>query len=158
MSAVLPQHTDDLTRRQLRYLDKLDELESNLLERLADTPVTKRIVVTSHDAFGYLGREFDIQFLAPLGLSLDAEPSAEEVALVIDQIQERNVTALFLENISNPRLLETIAAETDTSIGGRLYSDALSELDEPAGTYLDMMRHNIESLVEAFGETNVSIE
>ncbi|MBL6737997.1 MAG: zinc ABC transporter substrate-binding protein [Litoricola sp.] len=156
--AMLPQHTDDLARRQLRYLDKLDELESNLLERLADTPVTKRIVVTSHDAFGYLGREFDIQFLAPLGLSLDAEPSAEEVALVIDQIQERNVTALFLENISNPRLLETIAAETGTSIGGRLYSDALSELDEPAGTYLDMMRHNIESLVEAFGVTNVSIE
>lgn len=147
---LMPEHQAELARRQSEYLDSLNELERHLSERLKVTPINKRIVVTSHDAFGYLGSEFDIQFLAPQGLSLDAEASAEEVASVIDQIREQNVTALFLENINNPRLLENIAAETNIAIGGRLYSDALSELDGSAATYLDMMRHNIESLISAF--------
>ncbi|MDA0271899.1 MAG: zinc ABC transporter substrate-binding protein [Proteobacteria bacterium] len=149
---LMPQHAQDLTHRQNTYLQALNALEKNLHEQLANTPVDERIVVTSHDAFGYLGRDFHIQFLAPLGLSLDAEASAEDLASVIIQIRERNVTALFLENVNNPRLLESISAETDVAIGGHLYSDALSEIDGPAATYLAMMRHNIESLVAAFNK------
>jgi len=88
--------------------------------------------------------------LAPLGLSLDVEASAEDVASVIDQIRKQNVKALCVENINNPRLLQRIAAETDVGIGGRLYSDALSEVGGPADTYLNMMEHNVESLISAF--------
>ena len=142
-----PQYSEVLTKRQQKYLDSLNDLEINLKEQLVKIPVNKRIVVTSHDAFGYLGREFKIQFLAPLGLSLEVEASAEDVATIIDQIREQNVKALFVENINNPRLLELISAETNVAIGGRLYSDALSEVKGPAGTYLKMMRHNIESLI-----------
>ena len=142
-----PQYSKVLTKRQQKYLDSLNDLEINLKEQLVKIPVSKRIVVTSHDAFGYLGREFKIQFLAPLGLSLEVEASAEDVATIIDQIREQNVKALFVENINNPRLLELISAETNVAIGGRLYSDALSEVKGPAGTYLKMMRHNIESLI-----------
>ncbi len=125
----------------------MSNLEQRLKKQFASIPPNKRIVVTSHDAFGYLGREFKIQFLAPLGLSLEVEASAEDVATIIDQIREQNVKALFVENINNPRLLELISAETNVAIGGRLYSDALSEVKGPAGTYLKMMRHNIESLI-----------
>ena len=142
-----PQYSEVLTKRQQKYLDSLNDLEISLKEQLVKIPVSKRIVVTSHDAFGYLGREFKIQFLAPLGLSLEVEASAEDVATIIDQIREQNVKALFVENINNPRLLELISAETNVAIGGRLYSDALSEVKGPAGTYLKMMRHNIESLI-----------
>ncbi|MCG8314094.1 MAG: zinc ABC transporter substrate-binding protein [Pseudomonadales bacterium] len=148
-----PQNANELALRQKQYLNTLNALEKRLIEQLAKIPPNRRIVVTSHDAFGYLGREFDIRFLAPLGLSIEVEASAEDVAAVIDQIREQNVKALFVENINNPRLLQRIAAETNIAIGGRLYSDALSEVDGPAGTYLNMMRHNIESLISAFNPT-----
>ena len=142
-----PQHVEALTKRQQKYLDSVSNLEQRLKKQFASIPPNKRIVVTSHDAFGYLGREFKIQFLAPLGLSLEVEASAEDVAAIIDQIREQSVKALFVENINNPRLLELISAETNVTIGGRLYSDALSEVEGPASTYLKMMRHNIESLI-----------
>ena len=124
-----------------------------IIKQLAKIPSDDRIVVTSHDAFGYLGREFNIQFLAPVGLSIEAEASAEDVAGIISQIREQRVNAIFVENITNPRLLQRIAAETGVVIGGRLYSDALSEADGPASTYLNMMRHNVESLITAFNPT-----
>ncbi len=148
-----PQHTDEFMRRQKQYLNTLNALEHRLIEQLAKIPRDNRIVVTSHDAFGYLGREFNIQFLAPVGLSIEVEASAEDVAAVINQIREQQVNAIFVENITNPRLLQRIAAETGVTIGGRLYSDALSNTDGPANTYLNMMRHNIESLITAFNPT-----
>ena len=148
--ALRPRHAEELAQRQRRYLSALNALERRLIERIASIPAKKRIVVTSHDAFGYLGREFDIQFMAPLGLSMEVEASAADVSAIIDQIRRQRVKALFVENINDPRLLQRIAAETGVAIGGRLYSDALSEAHGPAGTYLDMMRHNVESLITAF--------
>lgn len=146
-----PQYADNLEARKDEYLEKINQLEHQLQSQIANTPVDKRIIVTSHDAFGYLGRELGIKFLAPIGLSLDAEASALDVASVIDRIRELHITGLFIGDISNSRLLEIIAAETDATIGGRLYSDALSEIDGPAATYLEMMSHNIGSLIHAFG-------
>ena len=96
-----PQHVEALTKRQQKYLDSVSNLEQRLKKQFASIPPNKRIVVTSHDAFGYLGREFKIQFLAPLGLSLEVEASAEDVAAIIDQIREQSVKALFVENINN---------------------------------------------------------
>ena len=147
---MMPQHSQYFLDRQFLYLLSVIELEDELTNRLNEIPVSNRIVVTSHDAFGYLGREFQIEFMAPQGLSLDAEASAADVASVIDQIEERDVSALFLENINNPKLLQMISLESGVEIGGRLYSDALSELEGPAATYLNLMRHNMESLINAF--------
>ena len=147
---LMPEHEKYFVLRRNDYLKKLSKLEINLNDQLSHIPIHKRIVITSHDAFGYLGREFNIQFLAPLGLSLDAEASAEDVADIINQVKEKEVTALFLENIDNPKLLKMISLESGIPISGELYSDALSEIDGPAGTYLDMMRHNLKSLIKAF--------
>ena len=147
---LMPEHEKYFVLRRNDYLKKLSKLEINLNDQLSHIPIHKRIVITSHDAFGYLGREFNIQFLAPLGLSLDAEASAEDVADIINQVKEKEVTALFLENIDNPKLLKMISLESGIPISGKLYSDALSEIDGPAGTYLDMMRHNLKSLIKAF--------
>ncbi|MEM7018189.1 MAG: zinc ABC transporter substrate-binding protein [Pseudomonadota bacterium] len=153
-----PQHAAEFTQRQQQYLNTLNMLEQRLTRQLASIPPNKRVVVTSHDAFGYLGREFDIRFLAPLGLSTEIEASAADVSAVIDQIREQQVKALFVENINNQRLLQRIADETGVAIGGHLYSDALSETDGPASTYLDMMRHNIESLIIALDPLNKVIQ
>ena len=147
---MMPENEEELIDRRIVYLKSTRDLERNIANRIARIPRHNRIVVTSHDAFGYLGHEFQIEFLAPLGLSLDAEASAEDVALVIDQIRDRGVKALFIENINNPKLLQMISEESGVAIGGLLYSDALSDLEGPAATYLDMMRHNLESLIEAF--------
>ena len=124
-------------------------MEQDLSKQVDKIPKHQRIVVTSHDAFAYLGREFGIQFMAPMGFSTDSEPTASDVAKLIDQIKAQGVKALFVENISNPRLLEQIASETGIKIGGNLYSDALGNVGGPSETYLKMMRHNIESIIRA---------
>ena len=145
-----PEHTKKFIQNKQRYLHSITVLENKLLEQIEKIPQDNRIVVTSHDAFGYLGREFNIRFLSPVGLNIEIEASAEDVAAVIDTIRAQQVGAIFMENISNPRLLQRIADETDIAIGGSLYSDALSEVNGPASTYLHMMRHNIESLIITF--------
>ena len=148
--SMMPENKQYFIDRKMIYLNRLDDLNKKLSFELSKIPISHRIVVTSHDAFAYLGREFQIEFLAPLGLSLDVEASAEDIAYVIDQIRERNVRALFIENINNPKLLQMISLESDIVVGGRIYSDALSEIEGPASTYLKMMEHNLMSLIEAF--------
>ena len=140
LSAVDPGHKDAYAQRAADYLEQLDALESEIKAALKDIPKPRR-VITSHEAFGYYGDAYDIEFLAPQGVSGDAEPSAAMVAQLIRQIRREKTSAIFVENI-NTRVIERIARETGAKIGGTLYSDALSEASGPAGTYIDMMRHN----------------
>ena len=146
---LMPQFSEYLLNRQKVYLKKLDDLENELNGKISKISISKRIVVTSHDAFGYLGREFNIKFLAPQGFSLDVEATAKDVAAVVDQIDNKQVSAIFVENINNPKLLNTIAKEANVAVGGRLYSDALSEIDGVASSYLNMMQHNIQSIIKS---------
>ena len=131
------------------YLAKLDALDGEVKAAIAAIPSARRKVITTHDAFGYFGDAYGVEFIAPEGLSTEAEPSAREVAKLIEQIRRENVPALFLENVSDPRLLQRIAAETGVRIGGELYSDALSPPDGPAATYIEMMRSNVRELTSA---------
>ncbi len=124
----------------------MEAIDADARARFAAIPDARRIVITSHDAFGYFGDAYGITFMAPQGLSTDSEPGAAAVAGIIEQIRKTGVTTLFLENISDPRLMEQIAAETGAKVGAPLYSDALSPKDGPAATYLAMMRHNIDAL------------
>ncbi len=133
------------------YLAGLDALEQEITTTLAKIPADRRRVITSHDAFGYFADAYAIEFLAPEGLSTDAEPSARTVARIIRRIESERIKALFLENVVDPRLLELIARETGARIGGTLYSDALTGPDGPAPTYLDMMRQNLRALAAALG-------
>jgi zinc/manganese transport system substrate-binding protein len=125
---------------------KLAVLDSDIRAAVAAIPADKRAVITSHDAFGYLAHEYGLTFHAPEGISTDSEASAADVAKLIDQIREEKASALFIENISDPRLVNQISAETGINVGGALYSDALSAPGGPAATYIDLMRHNIATI------------
>ncbi|MDK1389570.1 zinc ABC transporter substrate-binding protein AztC [Sinorhizobium sp. 8-89] len=128
------------------YLKKLAELEAEVKASLEAIPADKRTVITSHDAFGYFEHEYGLKFIAPEGISTEAEASASDVAKLIDQVKEDKASAIFLENITNPRLVEQIVTETGIKLGGTLYSDALSATDGPASTYIDMFRHNLDTI------------
>jgi zinc/manganese transport system substrate-binding protein len=131
------------------YLGKLDALEKDIKEAVARIPPARRKVITSHDAFGYFEGAYGIDFIAPQGVSTENDASAKDVARIIRQIKAQKIPAVFLENVSDPRLVRRIADETGARIGGTLFSDALSGVQGPAATYLDMMRHNLRQFAEA---------
>jgi zinc/manganese transport system substrate-binding protein len=131
------------------YLAKLDALDTEVRAAVERIPRDRRKIITSHDAFGYFQKAYGVAFVAPQGVSTEAEASAKDVARIIQQIRREKIPAVFLENISDQRLVARIAKESGAKIGGRLYSDALSAEGGPAGTYIDMMRHNITALSAA---------
>jgi zinc/manganese transport system substrate-binding protein len=128
------------------YTQKLTETDKDVKATIASIPEDKRIIITSHDAFGYFEHEYGLTFLAPEGISTEAEASAADVAALIKQVKEDKASAVFVENITNARLIEQIASETGLKVGGTLYSDALSPADGPASTYIDMMHHNVATI------------
>lgn len=128
------------------YTAKLDAVESEVEAAVASIPADKRTIITSHDAFGYFEHAYGLTFRAPEGLSTEADPSAADVAKLIEDVREDKAAAIFVENITNPRLVEQIASETGLKVGGELFSDALSDASGPASTYIDMMRHNIATI------------
>lgn len=135
----------------LAYLTELSGLDVEIQAAIAALPVDRRSIVTSHDAFGYFGAAYGLTLHAPEGLSTEAEPSAADVATLITQMKAEAIPAVFMENITDSRLLEQIMTETGAKVGGTLFSDALSSPDGPASTYLKMMRHNITTLTAALG-------
>jgi zinc/manganese transport system substrate-binding protein len=131
------------------YLKRLDEVEAEVKGLVAKIPLERRRIITSHDAFGYFEEAYGIDVVAPQGVSTESEASAKDVARIIQQIKREKIAAVFVENVSDARLMERIAKETGATIGSRVYSDALSEPNGPAGTYIDMMRHNIRAFSAA---------
>lgn len=128
---------------------RLEALDAWVRSEIARVPEARRIVITSHDAFAYFGAAYGVRFLAPQGVALQSEPSAQQVANLIRQIRAQNITAVFMENMSNPATLRRLAEEAGVAIQGRLYADALSAPDGPAATYEAMMRHNVTLMVAA---------
>jgi len=133
--------------KKQEYLVKIETLEKRLAAKVATVPVAERQVIISHDAFGYLGRDYSFRFLAPVGLNTQMKPSAADVAQLIRQVKTQQIRALFVENVSDDRLIKQIGRETGAKQGGHLYSDALSAKNGPAATYLKMMEHNIDTLI-----------
>jgi zinc/manganese transport system substrate-binding protein len=131
------------------YLAKLDALDLEVKAAVAQIPATARKVISTHDAFGYFADAYGVAFVAPQGVSTDADVSARDIAAIITQVRQQKIPAVFLENISDPRLMRRIAAETGAQIGGTLYSDSLTGEKGDAPTYIDMVRHNIRALTSA---------
>ena len=127
----------------------IEKLDVDIQKQLSALPKSARTVITSHDAFQYFGRDYNLTFLAPQGLSTESEASAKDVARLITQIRAEGIAAVFVENISDPRLIQQIASETGVGIGGKLYPGALSDTNGPASSYLDMIRSNAESITAA---------
>jgi zinc/manganese transport system substrate-binding protein len=131
------------------YLGKLDALDQDVKAAVAAIPADRRKIISTHDAFGYFQQAYGVEFIAPQGVSTEAEPSARDVARIITQVKKQKIPAVFLENIADPRLMERIAQESGARVGGKLYSDALTDAKGDAPTYLDMMRHNIKQISTA---------
>ena len=129
------------------YDQRLTELDRWIKAEIAKVPVHQRKVITGHDSFAYFANAYGVQFKAPRGYSTESQPSAKDVATLIRQVREQKIKALFVENMTNPALVEQIARESGGVVGPRLYSDALSPPDGPAPTYEAMMRHNVAALV-----------
>ncbi len=134
------------------YLGKLDALDSEIRAAIAKIPAQRRKVISTHDAFGYFANAYGIAFIAPQGVSTDAEASARAVARIIKQIKAEAIPAVFIETITDPRLMRRIAAETGAKIGDALYSDSLTDENGEAPTYIAMVRHNIKALTSALGD------
>jgi zinc/manganese transport system substrate-binding protein len=135
------------TMRANEYLAKLTQLDAWIKSEIAKVPMSKRKLVTTHDSFQYYADAYGVSFIAPLGVSTDSETSAAEMAKLIDQLRSSQVQAVFLENIADGRLINQLQADAKAHIGGTLYSDALSAEQGPAGSYIELMRHNTTQLV-----------
>ena len=149
-----PEDAADLHARAKAYREELAAADKEARTQLSAIPPARRKVLTSHDALGYMGRAYGIQFLAPVGISTDAEPSARDVARLIQQIKTEHIGAYFIENSNDPRLVEQIGRESGAVSGGVLYVEAPSPPDGPAPTYLAMFRYNIDQLVRAMQTGN----
>lgn len=149
LSKLVPQEENFFKTRAAAYKRELEALEAKTHQELDKISTESKKILTNHEAFGYLGHDFQIVFYSPLGISTESEPSAKAVATLIDRIKKDKIQAVFVENISNPRLVQQIAEETGTQVGGILYSDALDVQGTQADTYLKMMHFNLNSLVKA---------
>ncbi|CAI8776269.1 zinc/manganese transport system substrate-binding protein [Pseudomonas sp. IT-P258] len=149
--AADPANAADYERNSQVYLKQVYALLAEAKAKLGSLPPGNRKIVTSHDAFGYLGQAYGIEFMAPQGLSTEREPSAAEVAALITQIRQAKVKAVFMENIKDARLLKQIADESGAQIGGTLYSDALAA-SGPASTFTGLFEYNLNTLYNALSK------
>ena len=144
-----PPDADNFRQNAVAYLAKLEALDAEVRQAVGKIPESRRRVISTHDAFGYFAARYGIQFIAPVGVSTEAEPSARDIARIIAQVKAERIPAVFLERIGDPRLIRRISAETGARVGGTLYSDSLSDEKGDSPTYIDMVRHNITTLTSA---------
>jgi zinc/manganese transport system substrate-binding protein len=149
LAAADPADAGFFGRNAQSYLAKLDALDREVREAIGRIPRSRRKVISTHDAFGYFAAAYGLQFIAPLGVSTESEPSARDIAAIIAQIRAEKIPAVFLEKITDPRLMNRLSAESGARVGGTLYSDSLTDEKGDAPTYIDMVRHNIKALTSA---------
>ncbi len=149
LSEIDPSSREYYAKRFDAFYKKLTALDIKIRQQIDKIPPARRKVITAHDAFGYFGNAYGVQFMAPQGISTEAEPRVQNLIRLIKQIKELDVKIIFVENISNPKLINQLSKETGAKIGGVLYSDALSDKKGPASTYLKMMDYNVALLTDA---------
>ncbi|MCB1741456.1 MAG: zinc ABC transporter substrate-binding protein [Gammaproteobacteria bacterium] len=149
LCAIDTEGCPDYERRQAAYLAELSDLDDWIRASIARIPKSRRTVISAHAAFGYYSRAYGVQFLAPLGISSDSDASAADVARLIRRVRGLGASAMFVETLSDTRLLEQVSRETGMRLAGKLYADTLSGADGPAASYLQMMRYNTQSIVSA---------
>ena len=147
-----PEYKSLYEKNAADYIQKLNILDAEIRSQLAQILPHQRIIITAHDAFGYFGSSYGIKFLAPIGTNTEAEPRPKDMVKLIKAIRQYGVKTIFLENITNPKLIEQLAHETNVKVGDVLYSDALSESHEPASTYEAMIRYNFALFLQAMNE------
>lgn len=152
LAAADPAAAGQFAQNAQAYVEKLDALDREVRDAVAKLPPDRRKVISTHSAFGYFAASYGIEFIAPLGVSTESEPSARDIARIITQVRRAKIPAVFLENVTDPRLMQRISAETGARVGGTLYSDGLTGEKGDAPTYIAMVRHNIRALTRALGD------
>ena len=142
-----PANAAQYRERAQAFDRRLVDLDAWVKAEIAGVPADKRRAITGHDSFRYFSAAYGVKFQSPRGYNTSSEPSARDVALLIREAREQRIKALFVENMTNPGLIDQIARESGGVVGPRLYTDALSGPDGPAPTYEKMMRHNVTALV-----------
>jgi len=142
LSEYYPNSAAEFQKNAHDYIERLQQLDTQLTQLFNSIPKEKRYVVTTHDAFWYFGEHYGITFLSPIGTDTEQEPSAKDIKTLINFIKQNNVRAIFIENLSNTKQLQKISQETGVEISGTLYADGLSDTKHDAATYIDMMRYN----------------
>jgi len=149
LSEAAPDHAADFKANADKLIAEITALDQQLKADFGAIPPEKRRVLTSHDAFHYFGHAYGIEFVSVQGLSTEAEPTADDLVKVVRQARDGHLSAIFLENMSDPRLAETVAQESGVRMGGALYADALSDPSGPAPDYLSLIRYNAKQLLAA---------
>jgi zinc/manganese transport system substrate-binding protein len=149
LGAVDPEGAAAYQANAAAYKAKLVDLDQWVKAELSSIPLAKRRLITSHDALGYFGDAYDITIISPVGFNTESEAAAGDIAKLIKQIRNEKITAVFIENVTDPRLMEQVAKESGATLGGELYSDALSKPGEAAPTYIDMFKNNVAKIVAA---------
>jgi zinc/manganese transport system substrate-binding protein len=144
-----PAEAGAIEQRTQQFLKELADLDTWVKTETAHVPMSQRKIITSHDAFGYFGAAYGVTFLAPVGISTESEPTAADLGKLIKQIKKEHINALFIETMTDPRLIQQISRETGASVGPALFSDSLSPEDGPAPTYVKMFQNNVPAMVEA---------
>lgn len=154
LAAADPADKDEFKANATAYLKKLDELDRYAHTKFDPIPDDRRKILTSHDAFGYFGREYNVKFLSPLGVSTETEASAGDVAKLIEQIKAEHVKTYFFENSNDPRLVKQVAKATGAEPGGELYVESLSKAKGPAATFEKMFRYNVDQIAAAISKSS----
>lgn len=149
LSEVDPAGAPTYQANAAAYKTKLTDLDKWVKTEFAAIPEAKRRMITSHDALGYLGAAYGITILSSMGFSTESEASAGDIARLIKLIRQEKIPAVFIENVTDPRLMQQVAKESGVTLGGELYSDALSKADGPAPTYIEMFKNNVAKVVAA---------
>jgi zinc/manganese transport system substrate-binding protein len=149
LSAADPMDAEVFRQNARTYLARLEALDGEVRQAIGRIPESRRRTISTHDAFGYFAARYGIAFIAPIGVSTEAEPSARDIADIVAQVKTEHIPAVFLERIGDPRLMRRISEETGAKVGGTLYSDSLTDEKGDAPTYIDMVRHNITTLTSA---------
>ncbi len=149
-----PAHADEYRSNAEAYVAELEQLDAYAREQIATIPKEQRVLVTAHDAFGYFGRAYDIEVMGLQGISTAAEYGLQDLTRMVDVIVERNIKAVFVESSVSPKSIEALVRGVEdkggtVKVGGELFSDAMGEAGSPEGTYIGMVRHNVDTIVEA---------
>ncbi|MCI1694221.1 zinc ABC transporter substrate-binding protein [Aneurinibacillus aneurinilyticus] len=147
-------HKEDYEQNAAAYLKKLEELDTYAKEQIASIPEASRVLVTAHDAFGYFGDAYGIKVMGLQGISTDAEYGLKDVQNLVNVLVNQRIKAVFIESSVSPKAIEAVVQGAkekghEVKIGGELFSDAMGEAGTPEGTYIGMVRHNIDSIVAA---------
>jgi manganese/zinc/iron transport system substrate-binding protein len=134
------------------YVAELEQLDAYVRRQAAQVPRDRRVIITAHDAFNYFGRAYDFEVRGLQGISTAAEAGAGDVQDLAEFIAERRIPAVFVESSVSPRTIQAVREAVrsrgfDVEIGGHLYSDAMGDPGTPEGTYVGMVRHNVDTIV-----------